>query len=173
MEVVYRKLKPDETGIYRQIRLECLRQFPDWFGSTYEESIKLEKLHGEKIIEQAKPEKFILGAFSGDALIGICACSRELRRKTGHRAEITQVYIKPEFQGKKIGEGMIRAMIKEAFLDEEVEQLELGVETTNASAIGLYEKVGFEHCGHIKHYFKDRGRYFDEYLMILYRNPIP
>jgi ribosomal protein S18 acetylase RimI-like enzyme len=169
MEIIYRKLRPEETGVYREIRLECLKNFPDWFGSVYEEQVVLPKLMGETTIEEQKPEKFIFGAFSDGKLIGICGFTKEMRKKTKHRAEVTQVYVKPEYQGKKIGEGMMRALAKEAFTNPEVEQLELGVETNNPSAIRTYEKAGFTTFGHIKHYFKDGDKYFDEYLMVLYK----
>ena len=68
---------------------------------------------------------------------------------------------------------MIRALVKEAFANSEVEQLELGVESNNAGAIRVYENAGFQRFGHLKHFFKDNGKYFDEYLMVLYRDPIP
>jgi ribosomal protein S18 acetylase RimI-like enzyme len=170
MDIIYRKLRPEETAAYREIRLECLKNFPDWFGSVFEEQVNIPKLHGETVIEEQKPESFILGAFVGDKLVGICGFTKETRIKTKHRAEVTQVYVKPEYQGKKMGEGMIRALAKEAFANPEVEQLELGVETNNPSAIRTYEKVGFTTFGHIKHYFKVGDKYFDEYLMVLYRN---
>jgi RimJ/RimL family protein N-acetyltransferase len=172
MEISFRKLLPHESQIYREIRLECLKNFPDWFGSTYDEQILLPKLAGEITIEEAKPEKFILGAFADKSLIGICGFTKETRKKTRHRAEITQVYLKPDFQSKKIGQQMILAMVTEAFANPEVEQLELGVETNNHPAIRVYEKAGFERFGHIKNYFKNAGKYFDEYLMVLYRNAV-
>jgi ribosomal protein S18 acetylase RimI-like enzyme len=169
MSITFRKLQPGESKIYRELRLECLKNFPNWFGSTYEEQILLPKLTGEITIEDGSREKFILGAFSDNILIGICAFNQEARRKVRHRAEITQVYLKPEYQGKKIGQQMIRSIVSEAFANPEIEQLELGVETSNFSAIRVYEKNGFEQFGHIKNFFKDGKKYFDEYLMVLYR----
>ena len=67
-----RKLRPDEAGLFREIRLEALRRNPEAFGASFE-------------IEDAKPldwfadrlSRFdVFGAFRGPELLGIAGFAR-------------------------------------------------------------------------------------------------
>jgi RimJ/RimL family protein N-acetyltransferase len=169
MEITYTKLSPLESGLYRAIRLECLRDFPQNFGSTYEEQVALPKLAWEEFIEQHSPDKFTIGAFDGDTIIGICSVNLETRKKTRHVGEIIQMYVKPEYSGRKIGLQLIETTIAEAFGVPHVEQLVLSVVTTNIPANRVYEKAGFVEYGKLKHHFKTGNEYADQRMMVLYR----
>jgi ribosomal protein S18 acetylase RimI-like enzyme len=46
-----------------------------------------------------------------------------------------------------------------------IEKVELGLYSTNASAVNLYKKFGFQQEGLIKNYRKLEGVYFDCILM--------
>ncbi len=83
MQIYYRKLIPgDETAAYRRLRLECLKNFPDKFGSGYEEEAKASRLKFEGIIENQSAVNFMFGAFASDGnLIGIVGFVRGDRQK--------------------------------------------------------------------------------------------
>jgi hypothetical protein len=61
MNISYRKLAPDESKQYREIRLESLRLHPESFDSGYEEQSKLPKLKFEKAIEEPGIDRFVWG----------------------------------------------------------------------------------------------------------------
>ncbi len=169
-KITFRKLLPTDSPAYRAIRLECLKNFPQYFGTSYDEQIVLPKLAWEAFIESGDPNHFTVGAFDGDSLIGICSFNRDGRGKAKHIGEIVQMYVKPEYAGKKVGMRLIQTMIAEAFSDEGVEQLLLNVVTTNISANRVYEEAGFVEYGVLKNNFKHNGEYSDQRMMVLFRN---
>lgn len=167
MEIVYRRLQPKDAESYRAARLECLKNFPDRFGSTFEEESRQPKLKFEKIIEEDETDNFMFGAFADGKLIGIAGFSRAERRKTAHRGEIVQMYVNPDFRGQAVGENLLQNVIEEAFALTGIESVELSVVADNAAAIKLYEKLGFKAYGWQKNYFKDGERYWDQQFMQL------
>ncbi|RXM41268.1 N-acetyltransferase [Chryseobacterium sp. CH21] len=139
MNISYRKLLPEESKIYRAIRLESLEEFPESFGANYQEALKIEKFRMENDIEQQTAERFVLGAFADKEIIGICTFIKD-ENNTGN---IYQMYVKKEFQGKNIGMGLIKAIIDEAFQKFNDIEIHLEVAHGNDKAYKLYEKVGF------------------------------
>ena len=170
MQIQYRKLLPVDLKQYRQVRLEALKNYPASFGSSYEEESASPKLGFEANIEQQLNSKFIIGAFDGEKLIGICGFAQETRVKVKHRGLIIQMYIQPQYQGKKLGLQLLQTTIHEAFKLPDLEQIVLGVITTNESAKKIYEQAGFKEFGTHPHYLKIGDKYFDERLMVLHRN---
>ena len=166
-EIIYRKLKPTEARDYRRVRLECLQKFPDSFGTLYMDEADKAKLYFEELIERDVPDVFFYGAFAGDNLIGIAGFVRGNRTKTRHRGEIAAMYVNPDFRGRKVGEHLLRALIRAVFDLEGIEQVHLTVVADNAAAVGLYERIGFETFGVQKNYFKLGEKYWDQNFMQL------
>ena len=167
MRFTYRKLKPSEAQDFRRVRLECLQNFPDSFGTLFDDEAGKPKLYFEELIEQNRPDVFFFGAFAGDELIGIAGFVRGDRTKTRHRGEIVAMYVNPDFRGQKIGENLLRALIKAVFGLEGIEQVHLTVVADNRAAVGLYERIGFETFGVQKNYFKLGERNWDQNFMQL------
>lgn len=123
----YRKLKPEDSRDYREIRLEALKNHPENFGSTFEEEMKKPKFPYETYIEEQATGDFIMGAYDDKKLIGICGFHREARKKTKHFGTIIQMHVKRDYTGKGIGRKLLTSLIEEAFKIQEIEQLLLGV----------------------------------------------
>jgi len=168
----YRKLKPGESAIYRAIRLESLKNYPDSFGSTYEDTLRIEKLGYETYIEESNPDNLVIGAFHEDELIGICGFFRMEDERCIHRGVIIQMYVKPDYHGKQVGLGLINATITEVFEIPGIEQIELGVMATNIAAHKIYLKAGFTECGLQKNIYKKKGVYHHRISMVLYRDDL-
>src|SRR5690242_18505745 len=147
MPVNFRRLLPDESLIYREIRLACLKASPQHFGSTYEEESQIHKLKFETYIEEASPDHFMFGAFDGRDLIGLAGFDRMERQRARHRGEVVHMYVNSKYRGQNIGEGLLRALLDEVFALEGIEQVQLSVIDGNERAIKLYEKVGFRTYG--------------------------
>lgn len=167
MSIEYRNLKPSESKKYREIRLECLKNAKENFGSTYEESVIIPELFFESAIKNEDEYNKIFGAFDGDALAAICGYRRESTMKSRHRALLVQVYTRPEYRGKNISYELMKYMIDKLFEDETMQQITLGVVSDNHAAIKAYERLGFKEYGLHKNYFKDGDIYRDERLMML------
>src|SRR5215204_5817168 len=115
MQIIYRKLKSSEPRDFRRVRLECLKKSPENLGTIYEDEAGKAKLYFEELIEKDSADVFFFGAFAGEDLIGIAGFVRGNRTKTRHRGEIAAMYVKPDFRGLKIGENLLRALIKALF----------------------------------------------------------
>ncbi len=139
MAINYRPLDRNESNIYRGIRLESLKEFPDAFSATYEETSRIEKLSMEYSIENGTAEKFVLGAFDNSELIGI---STFVKDENGI-GNIYQMYIQKKYQGQNIGFGLLGNILKEAKKRFGEVTVSLEVSIKNSSAINLYKKAGF------------------------------
>ncbi len=88
---------------YRRIRLECLVDYPEYFGDSYEEEVHADPLKFDKTFFSDGNHSFLYGAFSQDLLIGICGFDQQKRTKTRHRGDLVQVYVQPSYGGQGIG----------------------------------------------------------------------
>lgn len=170
MSIIIRKLDPHESAIYREIRLDCLKNAPGYFGSTYEEEAATPRLKFEIWIENESPDNFMFGAFAGDRLIGLTGFKRMERERDRHRGEVVQVYVDAAYRGQNVGGKLIRSVLERAFTLEGVEQVQLSVIANNEKAIKLYEKIGFRTFGIQPHYFKMGDTYTDQCFMQIFKS---
>lgn len=167
MSIIIRKLEPHESSLYREIRLACLKNASDYFGSTYEEEVLNPKLKFETFIENASPDHFMFGAFDDEQLIGITGFTRMSRQRDRHRGEVVQVYVDSSYRGQNVGEKLIRSVLEHAFALEGIEQVQLSAVAGNEKAIKLYEKIGFRTFGIQQNYFRMGNTYTDQQFMQL------
>ena len=146
-ELLCRRLEPGEAGLYRTLRLDGLKRCPDPFGSTYEEESQSPRLAFESAIEARAVDRFVVGAFLARRLVGLAGFTRGDRRKTSHRGAVSQVYVDPDLQGRAFGRALMHSTIESAFALPQIEQIELGVVSTNSAALRLYQVLGFERFG--------------------------
>jgi ribosomal protein S18 acetylase RimI-like enzyme len=146
MKIAYRRLRPSNAAQYREIRLESLKAHPEAFGASYEEQAKMPKLMFEAAIEEPVDERFVVGAFDGEDLVGIFGYvpfAMDESLDAGRAGTLIQMYVRPAYRGKKIGLGLTKAVVEEAFKDPEIREIVLGVKEGNVRAIRVYEEAGF------------------------------
>jgi RimJ/RimL family protein N-acetyltransferase len=170
MHITYKKLAPTDSEIYRSIRLKCLQEFPNNFTTDYETERKKEKLIFSTYIERGNEENFVLGAFDRLEGIGICGFFRENKTRTRHRGALIQIYVAREYQGQGVGKQLVLRSMKKAFEEVGVEQIVLGVVAGNDGAKAMYEKCGFKEYGRLNGHSKIGNDYYDEILMVIYRD---
>jgi ribosomal-protein-alanine N-acetyltransferase len=71
-------------------------------------------------------------------------------------AHITNIAIDPAYRGRKIGENLLRQMMRLALLNG-AERMTLEVRVSNHAAQRLYNKLGFRNYGIRKGYYTDNG----------------
>ena len=169
-EIVYRKLGIIDKEDYHNIRLDCLKNYPENFGTLFEEEQLSTNFKFDKIIDQNHLTDFLAGAFKDDRLIGICGYIQEKRQKTIHIGELSGMYVMTEFSGQQIGKGLLNFTIENAFKNSILEQIILAVADKNKNAQNLYLKNGFKEYGRLKNYFKYQGEYETQVLMVLTRD---
>ena len=142
-----RKLSLGDSGQYRKIRLVSLKEHPESFGATYEEQRLLPKLMFEKALERPVDDRFVVGAFDQEELIGICGYLPFVPNEVldlSRAGIIIQMYVRSTYSGRKIGLNLTQATIREAFRAPDINQIVLGVRTGNIPAIRVYEQAGFQ-----------------------------
>ena len=82
-----------------------------------------------------------------------------------HVAELNMVCTHPDFGGRGVGRALTEAVIDLADNWLNLRRLGLIVFADNPRAIGLYEKLGFEHEGVMREFGFKRGQYLDAVVM--------
>jgi RimJ/RimL family protein N-acetyltransferase len=164
-----RRLLAHESAAYRVARLASLQHYPAFFGTTYTEEAAVPILQFEHFIQQKHSSNFMLGAFLGNQLCGICGFKREERHSTQHRGELVQLYVAPTATGRGIGGQLVAGVVNEAFLDPVITQIVLGVIADNQAALAVYRRAGFREYGRLERYFMDSDTSRTQLFMILER----
>ncbi|HEY0677975.1 MAG TPA: N-acetyltransferase [Chitinophagaceae bacterium] len=166
--ISYRQLIPSDQNEYNRLRLEGLKNYPQYFGSTFEEESLLISLRLSNAIRAADYCNFAFGAFSEKGgLAGICGFVTDTKIKTKHRGELVQMIVDPEYKGQSIEKILLELIIGKAFSNEQTEQITLVVAAANESAIRLYRQFGFVEYGRLENYYKSGKEYFGQCFFYL------
>ncbi len=162
MEV--RLLTSEDAIIYKEIRLEALKNHPEAFGSSYEEesNYPLERFQGRFNQENS----FTFGAFIDHKLIGVVTLIKQTRRKMSHRADIVAMFVRADYRKSGIGKRLMSEAIALA-KELNTEQVYIAVTSINEAAKRLYLSLGFKTYGIDYRALKFDDTYYDEELMVL------
>ncbi len=163
--IFIRKLTIEDGESLWNLRLRALKDNPEAFAATYEETLRNGK---EQFIQRIHPREdaFYLGVFNPD-LVGMVYIRRDEGRKNQHIGRVLGMYVQPENRGQGVGKALLQEVITQANLLTGLEQLLLMVVTTNHAARVLYRSMGFEVYGTLLQAFKLDDQYWDEELMVL------
>ena len=116
--------------------------------------------------ELAKPSSICLGAFEGDVeggkLCGYLVVSRYV-----DAWHVMNIAVDPEQRGRGIGTMLLERLF-ELTADDARRGYTLEVRVSNVTAIGLYEKLGFDSRGIRRGYYTDNR----EDALIMWKDPI-
>ncbi len=160
-ETEIKMLTKSDWQSWKKIRLECLKNAPTAFVSSFEDISKKPDTFFQEKVEENK----IYGAFCDGELVSVVTFSQDSREKDCHRGHISGMYTKPEFAGKGIGSKLIAAVIKDA--SKLVTQIHLGCVANNKPALRLYKNHGFEIYGTAPRAIKLNDEFYDMLLMWL------
>lgn len=133
-------------------------------GANKKVNRKEEDEYIKKSIKEIKEKKSINFLAEIDKkIVGYIKIIR-LYGKSNHVGELG-MFVKKDYRDKGIGELMIRQALKYAH-KEGIKIVKLSVFANNNRAIHLYRKLGFKKVGLLKGALKDKGRYFDEIIMV-------
>lgn len=133
-------------------------------GANAKVNRKEEEEHVKKAIKEIKEKNRIQFLAEADNnLVGNVQIKR-LHGKSMHVGELG-IFIKKGYIDKGIGKLMIQQALKYA-RKEGIKIVTLSVFANNYRAIHLYKKLGFKKAGLLKRTLKDKGRYFDEIIML-------
>lgn len=159
-------LTPANVEVYQVLRLRALYDHPEAFGSAYEDeaAVALEKV-AERLV--SAPERFTLGAWQDDALVGMAGFSRYMGRKTRHRGMVWGMYVAPEARRQGVGAALLAEIIQRVKQLDDLEEIILAVTVGNPAARKIYLQAGFEPSHVEKRYIKLDDTYYDIEWMTL------
>lgn len=167
-----RQLTPDDAAGYWALRLRALREEPRAFGADYEDSKDRPLEEVEKRLA-AEGDTFTLGAFADGRLVGMLTFRRPAETKSRHTAGIYGMYTAPEVRGQGIGGALLDALLVRARALAGLEQIYLGVATTQDAARALYRSRGFEPYALARRELKVGDTYVDVEAMVLWLHEAP
>ncbi len=148
MSIQVRKLTEHDAEIFFKLRLESLQDSPSSYLSSYSEEVEMGKeFYIKNIFKNPSDLNVILGAFSGDALIGIIGIYQGTRAKVSHQSVIWGMYINPGLRQKGIGKSLMAEVILHAKSKMSCQLIKISVEENNFPAINLYKSFDFETWG--------------------------
>jgi RimJ/RimL family protein N-acetyltransferase len=148
-----------DVALYRDIRLEALRDSPEAFGSSF----AAENAQPHSWFSDRLGSSTVLGAFRGTELLGMAGFAIQQGPKRAHKGLLWGMYVRPGARTGGIGRQLIEAILDVA--RQHVELIQLTVVHDNVRARRLYASLGFVDYGLERHALKQDGRYYDEALM--------
>ena len=107
-----RLLTTEDAEIYLKVCMEGLTKNPEAFSSSYEDVLK----HEDPVAAMAKrlsnPDKYTLGVFKDDDLIGIATLETKPFIKQEHKAKIGSVFVSPKRVALEQDELLLKQLLK-------------------------------------------------------------
>src|SRR5690348_10794466 len=128
-----RRLTPADVAVYRALRLAGLREAPTAFAASYEEEAAFPLSTYEGWLG-APPDRGTLGAFDGDALVGIVTLGRETRHKLAHKAHILGMYVHRDCRHRGIARALLAGALELARAAGDVRQVNVLANAANDAA---------------------------------------
>ncbi|MGL4327928.1 MAG: GNAT family N-acetyltransferase [Tannerellaceae bacterium] len=133
--------------------LSFVKQLYDYYITNSTVIFHLEPLTLEELEESIpiNDDKYYSALILYNQLpIGFCYLSKFKPKKAFDITVEVTVYIKPDFQGKGIGQQTLQMIYQEALCSGFKNMVAL-ITADNTPSIRLFEKNGYEKCAHIKH----------------------
>lgn len=126
-------LKENEISAISEIEHECFSH--PWSEQSIRDSFKNHDAH----FFVARENEKIIGYISSEIILD--------------EGYIMNIAVKPEFQGRGVGKALVRYMVDN--YKNVLKFITLEVRKSNIAAISLYKKLGFEHVGTRKGYYRN------------------
>jgi ribosomal protein S18 acetylase RimI-like enzyme len=156
-----RRLTVDDMNAFRELREEAIRLCPESFGSPEEGQGREQQEAAYKDILQ-KDE--ILGAFEDEKLVGAIGLHLPSDPKSQSHSKIFSVYVLNAYQGKGIGNLLVKQVL--ALAKDRTNQSHLCVAHTAKAAIAVFQKNGFEIRNTEANAFSLGDKSYDELLLV-------
>lgn len=151
---------------YKEVRLACMKLFPQAYSSSYEENLLYTEEDWRKYLERAaNGETILLFAEVDGKIVGSAGAFFYKAAKEKHKATIFGVGVLPEYHGQGIGRQLVEAVMVRLQAMPHIKKMDLAVTTSQQAAVKLYEKLGFVRVGEMKKELFVDGQFYDIYEM--------
>lgn len=155
-----RRLTIDDWQLYKEVRLACLKEYPQFFGAKY--STEILKTNSEWMQVMLNPMRKMFGYFVDDELVAIGGFlyvnwrnmrpdlsvqdieSSDLDQINYENWYLASVYSIANYRGKGTVKKLINHLINIHRIHHDNDKFDLVVEANNLVAINLYKTLGFE-----------------------------
>ncbi|SCC35331.1 GNAT family N-acetyltransferase [Bacillus mycoides] len=163
-----RLLTKEDAEKYWNLRLQALQVNPEAFVTTYEEAVRQENPLERVANNLTSNTSCTFGAFNEEnQLIGVVTLLTEEKEAYKHKGHIVAMYVDEQNRRNGLARELIANATQRA-REIELEQLKLGVVSTNEPAKKLYGSMGFKTYGIEKRALKMNGVYSDDEYMVLF-----
>ncbi|MEP7100750.1 MAG: N-acetyltransferase [Burkholderiales bacterium] len=162
-----RRLLPADLPAYKALRDAVLAAHPEAFTSDAAPERSHDSYLSRLGLDRPEGGEFTLGAWSADRLVGAVSCERDARTKVHHIGHVIGMMVRTDTQGAGIGRLLVDTCIEEARAARGLVMLTLTVTASNASAVHLYESVGFTRYGRLDRAICVDGVYYAKDHMTL------
>lgn len=167
------RLRPLERGdLYFVHRLDNnANVMRYWFEEPYETFDELTHLYDEHIRDQ-RERRFVIeyGSDEGGKRNNIAGLVELVEIDHIHRRAEYQIIVAPDHQGKGIATRATELALEYGFSVLNLYKIYLIVDVENAGARHVYEKIGFQAEGTLRHEFFINGQYRDVTRMCLFQH---
>jgi RimJ/RimL family protein N-acetyltransferase len=157
-----RRLEPHDAAIYREIRIEGLRNHPETFGAAWEDEIEKPSSWWAERLES---NTVFGGWIEASPLLGVAGFSVPGAAKQRHKGILWGMYVRTDARGTGLAAALLQRVIAHA--RPLVEEIRLTVMASNTAAHRLYNAAGFEPYGLERRALKVGDDYYDDMLMTL------
>lgn len=134
--VELRVLSPDDWELWREVRLNALRDAPEAFGATL---VEWQAAKEERWRERLAVVPFNVVAMVGGVAVGQVSGTQIDDQE---RVELISMWVAPGTRGAGVADALVSA-IKDYAGHTGASAVRLSVRRSNKRAIGLYERCGF------------------------------
>lgn len=159
-KIKIRQLNDDDVSGYRYIRLEMLKNHPEAYADSYNNTRK----KNDDFFLYRINNGAIFAAFDNNEIIATTGFFMQPHDNAKHKAMIWGVYVKPEYRGQGLSYDLLVEAIKN--LPDTAKLVQLCVVEGNEAAQSTYEKAGFKIWGIEERAICVDGRYYDEKHMV-------
>jgi RimJ/RimL family protein N-acetyltransferase len=164
-----RELVPDDAPQFRKLRIDALTTSSDVLAATLEEvEAESEDVVHQDIGARIRNGGFSVGAFSEQLdMVGMVNVARPSLERLRHIGCIWGVFVSTEHRNRGLARELLLEAIRLARNIEDLHQLHIEVVTSNASALQLYQELGFECYGTQPRAIRANEGYHDEHQLAL------
>lgn len=155
-----RPLDRPDVAEFQRVRLRALKEHPDSFGPSVAEEANLPLAHAAEIMA-FKPNRFTIGAFQDNSLIGIAGFYQMNNQKMQHKGHVWGMYVAPEARGLGLGRALLDDIIERADAIPGLEEIVLAITVGNDYARMICVSAGFVPYCIDPRLFKLGERYYD------------
>ena len=142
--MITRALTSADAVAYHALHIEGVAAYPTAFLRSLAEVHNTSTEETSQFLDSGK----MMGAFSGETLIGLAGLAQNTFASARHRALIGPFYVNPSYHGQGAAQALMDALADKA-MQMGALQMELYVWSENSRAMSFYMNNGFEKVGMI------------------------